>query len=398
MSIPYALTIYPQGLDMYAAYERPLTPLAGAGVWATFQGNAGHTGFVPVTLDSTKFAARYRYTPKTVDGVELPISEIANAAGTLYFSTGGSCCDAAEYKTYALKEASAFTAWSFNHRSEFAPAAHAPAIAGTHVYVIGGEKGSTTVTGLDAASGLLTRQLVGGNRTGYFPAPTAYGGVVYTPVNNDFSMVSAVDAATGYPIYSQGTGIQSAGWTPAVDENHFYQYAANLLYVSNRQTGQVSFAIAGPTSAAQQYKSVFAPLLAAPDTVVGIDERNVAVFDTALRNLRWSLAGRFTRGAASDGNHLFIINNAGLSLEVRSISDGTLLWQWQSADFFTDFASEPLVTNNLVFVSTMYATYAIDRTTHATVWTYPASGTLSLSPNGTLFIKAPTKIVAIALH
>jgi outer membrane protein assembly factor BamB len=398
MSIPYAITIYPRGLERYAAYDRPLLPLAGAAAWTTFQGNAGHTGFVPVTLDPAKFAARYRYTAKTAAGVELPMSEIANGAGTLYFSTGGACCGAPEYKTHALNEATAFPQWEYAHTNPLAPAAQAPAIAGDQIYVIGGANGSTTLAALSAAGGIRIRELVGGDLTGYSPAPTPFDGVVYAPTINQVSAVTAVDVANGTYLYTKGSGVAAAGWTPAVDKDYYYQYVDNYLYAAHRQTGLAAFAIAGPASAAQGYKPLVAPLIAAPNIVVGIDERTVAVFDTASKSLRWSQAGRFSRGAASDGTNLYIINGAGLSMEVRSLSDGSLAWSWQSVDFFTDYTSEPLVTNNLVFVSTMHATYAIDRTTHATVWTYPASGTLSLSPSGTLFIKGPTKVVAIALQ
>lgn len=399
MSIPYAITIYPRGLERYAAYDRPLLPLAGGAPWITFQGNAGHTGFVPVTLDPAKFAARYRYTAKTAAGVELPMSEIANGAGTVYFSSGGACCNSPEYKTHALNEATAIPQWEYAHTNPLAPAAQAPAIAGDQIYVIGGANGSTTLAALSAAGGIRIRELVGGDLTGYSPAPTPFGGVVYAPMLNQVSAVTAVDVANGTQLYVKGSGVAATGWTPAVDNDFYYQYVDNYLYAAHRQTGVAAFAVAGaPTSAGQGYKPIFAPVIAAPNTVVGIDERTVAVFDTASKSLRWSMAGRFSRGAASDGTHLYVINGAGLSMEVRSLGDGSLAWNWQSVDFFTDYTSEPLVTNNLVFVSTMHATYAIDRTTHATVWTYPASGTLSLSPNGTLFIKGATKLVAIALQ
>jgi len=54
-----------------------------------------------------------------------------------------------------------------------------------------------------------------------------------------------------------------------------------------------------------------------------------------------------------------------------------------------------LLTNNLVFVSTDNATYAIDRTTHAQVWSYPFSGKLSLSANGILYINSGSSILAV---
>jgi hypothetical protein len=46
-----------------------------------------------------------------------------------------------------------------------------------------------------------------------------------------------------------------------------------------------------------------------------------------------------------------------------------------------------LLTENLIFVSTNLATYGIDLSTHATVWSYPLVGKLALSQNGVLYIE-----------
>lgn len=41
---------------------------------------------------------------------------------------------------------------------------------------------------------------------------------------------------------------------------------------------------------------------------------------------------------------------------------------------------------NAVIVSTNLSTYAIDRSTHRAVWSYPAAGSLALSRNGVLYV------------
>lgn len=61
------------------------------------------------------------------------------------------------------------------------------------------------------------------------------------------------------------------------------------------------------------------------------------------------------------------------------------------------FASDVLLTRNLVFVSTASTTNAIDRTSHAAVWSYKAAGRLALSANGILYVKGKSRIVAINL-
>ena len=44
------------------------------------------------------------------------------------------------------------------------------------------------------------------------------------------------------------------------------------------------------------------------------------------------------------------------------------------------------MTDNLAFVVSEKATYAIDLGTHQAVWSYPYSGTIALSDNGVLYV------------
>jgi len=45
-----------------------------------------------------------------------------------------------------------------------------------------------------------------------------------------------------------------------------------------------------------------------------------------------------------------------------------------------------IVTRNMLLVSTVANTYAVDLSTHQQVWSYPAGGRLALSAQGILFI------------
>jgi outer membrane protein assembly factor BamB len=83
---------------------------------------------------------------------------------------------------------------------------------------------------------------------------------------------------------------------------------------------------------------------------------------------------------------------------VRSESDGAVVWSWAPPDTDNGFVSDVLLTRNLVFVSTSTTTYAIDRSTHAAVWNYKASGRLALSANGILYIHGESRITAINLQ
>jgi outer membrane protein assembly factor BamB len=83
---------------------------------------------------------------------------------------------------------------------------------------------------------------------------------------------------------------------------------------------------------------------------------------------------------------LYIANQNPMQLEVRSEADGS--WIPPVAGD-TNFLSEALLTQNMVFISTNTAVYGIDTTTHQTVWSYPAAGgaRLALSANGILYLQ-----------
>jgi hypothetical protein len=396
----YRLRVVPKDVEPYAAYARPLTPLAGADIWATLQGNASHTGFVPVTLSPADFSPRYRLRQATPKVIDAPLSDLAASAGLFYYSVGGRCCSAPEYATYARREDSAAIAWwkEWGGIPNYPAAAYAPAVAGDRLYVVGGELASLSVYVIDVNTHAYLGQYFApgyGNRSGPYPAPTVFDGIVYSPADAD-STVLAGPAGT-IASYLYGSGQPASGWTPAVDERYLYQYLNNTLYVSNRKNSGLAYIIPGP---AQSRGAPAGPavLRASATTVFGIDEENVVAFDMTALKTRWSTSGNFNRNPAYADGKVFIPNDLTRTLDVRDADTGALLWSWQPIDRPADFGSDVLVTNNLVIVSTKLATYAIDRTTHATVWSYPAAGTLALSPNGTLFIKGSLAVIAIALH
>jgi outer membrane protein assembly factor BamB len=98
---------------------------------------------------------------------------------------------------------------------------------------------------------------------------------------------------------------------------------------------------------------------------------------------------------------LYATNDNPLRLEARAETDGSLLWSWTpptTGDL--SFRSEVLVTDNLVFVSTAWAAYAIDLATHRTVWSYfsyPLGTRLAMSPSGILYLNGPDYLTAINL-
>ena len=68
---------------------------------------------------------------------------------------------------------------------------------------------------------------------------------------------------------------------------------------------------------------------------------------------------------------------------LRAESDAALRWSWTPPIAGeTLWNGEPVVTKNMVFVSTDRNTYAIDLRTRKPVWSYPLAGRLALTRSG----------------
>ena len=77
-----------------------------------------------------------------------------------------------------------------------------------------------------------------------------------------------------------------------------------------------------------------------------------------------------------------------------NVTDGIGGWTWSPPDSsFGVVVNNMIVTNNLLFASTNKGVYAVDLTTHKTVWTLPVPGYhMAISPTGMLYIASATQI------
>jgi hypothetical protein len=210
-------------------------------------------------------------------------------------------------------------------------------------------------------------------------------------------------ARSGAQLFFVGEAQQSL-WTPAVDSTAVYSYTG-FLQVVDPQTGAVTHNI--PDSTFQNYTYVIggSPVLGAPGSIFVANYVNAQLNGGAIGNtllnfsvskdsVAWKVAGAYPTTPAYAAGQLFAVNNKPLRLEVRAEADGALNWQWTPPKGDGTFVSEVLLTDNLVFVSTNVATYAISLKSHKAVWSTPLSGKLALSKSGILYIQGSTTLAA----
>ena len=388
----------------------PLRALPGAADWEGNNGNAAHTGFVPATLDASKFVRRWSWKNAVgVNGLSSTISPLVTANGLVYFNEEVSIDNTGErfkyiynYRLSALSESDGTAAWQTELK--LTDAVGAPGVSGSRLIVAGLNDAYT----VDALSGARLAGVKLPNTMGVvvatspLTAPTMFAGNAYLGGNND---VISVDAAAGQHRWSSSLGLSRLGnvdeWTPAVNAGTVYSNAAGTLTAFNSADGSKRFSVAVPgqvlggtsKSALRQ-----APVLVDDNSVLLLNQRpypgkavdnSLTLVDADSRSVRWTVNGRFTTQPVVARGVIYVGNDSGKVLEARNVSDGAVLWTWPLTSVDEEeFNGDLIVTNNLLFVAGGKSTYALDLSSRQPAWRYRLSGTLSLSRNGVLYIRS----------
>jgi hypothetical protein len=241
-----------------------------------------------------------------------------------------------------------------------------------------------------------------------------------TPVNSNFlndlqpllsgnSVLMAAGANSGVASLSLAGQQQwltylpgSAYWLPSSQGNTVYQYSNGLLALLNATTGATTSTItdAGWNSA---YDSgpVSRVTTVGDAGMVFVVDRGLAAFNTASGTVGWSdhsTSIQAVQAVAAQGGTLIVLRQGPLRVEARRQSDGAVLWSYKPifgsfpgspGSGNSQFLGDPVLTDNLVFVSTDLGVYAIDRQSGTARWFFGIPGSLAITPNGTLLISNP---------
>ena len=376
----------------------PLAALPGVADWATFQGNAAHTGFVPVTVNPDAFTTRWQMgvANMQVFNAQFNLATVTTS-GSQFFLSGGNAI-------VARNEFDASQNWKYDFSGLQFPSSNPPAVSGGVVYVAAGQQSSTYMFALDAATGALSFRSQMSSQWENYLAPTVGPQGVYTNAGT-YGGIYGFNSG-GQQLFFGGLDQQSI-WTPAADATTVYAYTGARLTLVDPLTGAVTGTIVDPTFTNYIYCIGGSVVLGAPNSAFaaaygnsflngGAIGNTLLHFDTRALTIDWQVRGVYPSTPAYANGVVYVANNNPLQLEARDESNGSLLWKWvppASAD--SGFKSEVLLTNNLVFVSTNQSVYAIDRTSHHQAWSYPVMANLALSRNGILYLEGVNTLTAV---
>jgi outer membrane protein assembly factor BamB len=386
----FSLLVAYEELGRRVMDERTVTVIASSDpppgtAWGTFQGNASHTGYVPVSLDPGQFGLRWER--EVMPGRQL--NPVAMAEGRVFASTIVYFND--EPQLFALDVRDGATLWSKSFGDVFS--VNPPAAAYGNVYVQTGNHGTDTfLRAFDAATGDVIFTAPHAAQWERYYAPTIVDGTVY--VNGGYyGGAYAFDAFSGIgrwfldlPQYDQ--------WTPAVDAARIYAYVGEYapgLYVADRATGALEFMIPDDNFDWNGWSMNLAPVLGSLGNVVAIHDGRLISFDPVERRIAWELdAGYSGQPAVCRGE---IYATALGALSVLDEATGAPKWSWTPPA--GEHIREPIVvTDTHVLVATTTHVHAIEQRSHASEWSYPVSGRIALA-DGTLAIVSATGILTI---
>jgi hypothetical protein len=396
VSLPFDVYVLSSSSAWIGNNPTPLAAWSSVADWTMFQGNAAHTGYVPVTLDPNSFSTRWQGpTLSNTSGYATFAYTLTTDNNQLYLAYGTTL--------YALKELDGSQVWQYSVAGLQFPSVNPPAEANGTVYMAAGQQGTTYFWAFSEIDGsLVFKSQMLSQWENYF-APTIGPTGVYTNAG-EYGGLYGFDFS-GNQLFFDSLAQQSQ-WTPAVDSSNVYSYTGALT-VANAQTGVVQATISDPTFQNYTYTIGGSPVLGAPGSVFAAAYNNSTLngggignalldFDVDTQGIAWKVAGDYAFTPAYNAGVVYAVNNNPLRLEARSETDGSLLWSWtppQAGD--TSFNSEVLLTQSMILVSTNLATYGIDFQTHQLVFSYPFTGRLALSHNGILYIQGDGPVTAI---
>ena len=365
--------------------RRPVADWSGAVEWTTYQGNASHTGYNPVSMDTRVFQELWSTTVSTA-----ALNPVTAGDGKVFVTTNA---------YFGVQEAKSLDArtgtplWSRNFGNIHS--VHPPAYANGTVYLQTGGHEDSFLWALDATSGSVRFQTAYLNQWSRYFAPVIVGSSVYVAGGYYGGM---------YAFNTDGTQRwfatlnQYDQFTPAVSDGLVYAYTGSYqpkLTVADAATGATAYEIADPGFVWDGWSMNTAPTLGGSSNVLATNGRRLISFNLQSRSIGYALTSNF-RGQVSVANGVVYVVN-GAQVEARNESDGSLQWSWAPPE--GQPVGPMIVTKNLALVSTAANTYAVDLVSHSQVWAYPAGGHLTLSAQGILFIaQSSGRLTAVSVR
>jgi len=378
--------------------------------WATFQRDAGHTGYVAANYVTSEFGTASAWSISSP--APYAPSEIAARRGSIFVNLRQST---GNLITRAVNPASGATLWSYD--------------LGRNSYSSGPSysNGRVVSMAMDLSSGSIPMQIINAD-SGAAAGTTSYAsqfsnGGVPTPVGDNLyfqagyygNVVYAANAASGGSLWARDTTQPSEGYvhegeSVAVDDNYVYFFGGGNLFALNRNSGTIAHKIRNPyfTKFGLSYFGGYrgAPILGRNGRIFTFTDNRSPNYADSLIAFSLSSATPLWRSAATYFGHpalrddtLFAIRSDGRTIDMINAATGAVSGSIDLGSSRGSLMSNIVVTGSHLFVANATATYAIDlqQSTYPVVWSAAQGGALAITPDNMLVISAGNGVYAYKL-
>jgi len=351
-----------------------------------WQGNAGHTGYLPDTLliDQRTFAWSERAAPTSISGLAVSTDTVFTSNSVSYQSNGNLI---AQLEAQSLSDGSALWTIEFASGVTITP----PAYAAGRVFVVENiaadfrTAGQPFLSGFDSKTGAALFRVQLPLAGTMYDSPTVAGGqvffelqVVNGPFATPYTSFGGASAADGQLLWQSAT-TSGDGHVPTWFDGRIYGYSTQLN-VYEAASGTSDGAIINPADTID-HASGRAPLVSGALAYATQGGKLVAI-DLSVPRVVWTKDVNAAGQIATDGSSVFYLSAGALTL--RDSAVGTLQWGWE-APSGGPASTSGLLTDNIIVTKThviltdLSSTYFIDRRSHKLVGSYSVGGLIALA-------------------
>ena len=362
-------------LAFSGSYVIPITTPPATG-WTTYQGDTGHTGYVPGSQD--------QYYGQPLWSTVLPsgnLTDMSVGGDDVYVSSDASS------QLFALNATTGAISWQDTLGSN--ASTNAPAFADGNVFVhTDNEATGTFLWSLNATTGAQNFKTTLNAQWEHYLAPTVAYGNVYMDGGTYGGMYSVSETSGALNWF--GFVPQYDEWTPAVNSAFCYTFTGSgdttpitgKFTILNRSTGATVSVTTDPGFVWTGYSMYEAVALGSNNDAFVTNGNRLLCFSTqAAGGLNWVVTDKYSGQVTVANGVLYVKDGSGIA--ALSEANGAKLWTWTPAS--GSISGRIIATDNMLFASSSTTTYAINLQTQQTAFTVAHGGNLALDHN-TLYI------------
>lgn len=340
--------------------------------WSNHQANAGHNGFIPVTINPANLSTRWTVTLGDINDMSPAI--VDNGKVIL---TGKDYSN--NHTLFNLNARNGSLNWSNTYDNLYSISA--PSYFDNKAYIQLKSQASTKLTAIDMVSG---DEVFASNLRLFADldfSPTILGDAVYLAGYK-------FNAENGEELWNLNR--QYCSSRSEVIDSEYYYYFFDGFKIASNETGEI---IASNDEGFERENCASLVYSKTGNVYANINS-SIFAFNRQTAEVVWKIPRtdnqNFNGTPAVALGQVYIVKSN--SLFVFDEYTGNELWSW-TPENNDNLRTNILVSTNLVFVQDYTNTYAIDLETQQQVWSYPASGKFTLSKEGALFITQNNGVV-----